>query len=166
LGILFGVKQMWRHLVAYWIIDVNFSLLRMADTDISYVMRSFIILWSSSDVSRIVISKRMRRMGHLAVNAQVRSAYRILVGKKPHRRHHVCYLEVDGKLILKWILKQSVLKKWTPLKWLETQSGGWLLWTCQWKFGPHKYIWSVLTNWKIVGYSRNSVPRNKGNESW
>jgi hypothetical protein len=48
-------------------------------------------LYTSPDIIRVIKSKRMRWVGHVACMGEIRNAYNILVGKpegkKPHGRH-------------------------------------------------------------------------------
>jgi hypothetical protein len=45
----------------------------------------------------------------------------------PRGRDHVRDLGVDGRIILKWILKKCGVKVWTGLIWLRIGTGGGLL---------------------------------------
>jgi len=54
-----------------------------------------------------VIKLRMRWMGHVACLGDMRNAYKIFVGK-PEGMNHLEDVNIDGKIILKWILKNMV----------------------------------------------------------
>jgi hypothetical protein len=60
-------------------------------------------LYSSPDIIRVIMSRRMRWAGHVAYMVAVRSAYKILVGKpegkRPLRRHR-CRWEDNIKMDL------------------------------------------------------------------
>jgi predicted ABC-type exoprotein transport system permease subunit len=61
------------------------------------------ILYSSSNIVRVIKSRRMRWSGHVARLVEGRGVYRVLVGrskgKRPLRR-----LGVGGRITLRWIL--------------------------------------------------------------
>jgi hypothetical protein len=61
-------------------------------------------LHSSPNIVRVIKSRRMRWAGHVARMGEKRGACRILVGR-PEGRHHLGDPGVDGRIILKWILK-------------------------------------------------------------
>jgi hypothetical protein len=66
------------------------------------------------DIIRVIKSRRMRWAGHVARIWEKRGAYRILVGR-PEEGDHLGDPGVDGKIILKWILK-----KWDGgMDWIE-----------------------------------------------
>jgi hypothetical protein len=60
---------------------------------------------SSPNIVRVIRSKRMRWAGHVARTGERRGAYRILGGRSEGRKH-LGDPGVDGRIILKWILKQ------------------------------------------------------------
>jgi hypothetical protein len=49
----------------------------------------------------------------------MRGAYWVLVGK-PEGRNHFENRGLDGRVILKWLLKKWYLEAWTGLIWLKT----------------------------------------------
>jgi hypothetical protein len=49
-------------------------------------MRSFITLYSSLNIIRIIKSRRMRWAGHVGRMGEKRNAYRVLVGKPQGKR--------------------------------------------------------------------------------
>jgi hypothetical protein len=56
------------------------------------------------------------------------------------------YLDVDGKIILKSILKKYSVSVWTGLIWLRTGTSGSLLWTWKLTIRFHKILgnsWSA-----------------------
>jgi hypothetical protein len=71
-------------------------------------------LYSSPNIIRVIISRRMRWARHVARMREGRGAYRILVGRLEGRNH----LEdpgVDGRIILKWIRKWDGGMDWVHM---------------------------------------------------
>jgi hypothetical protein len=60
-------------------------------------------LYSSTNIIRVIKSRRMRSAGHVARDG--RSAHRFLV-RKPERKNHFEDLGVDERIILKLIFKK------------------------------------------------------------
>ena len=84
-------------------------------------------MYSSSSIVWVTKSRRMRWAGNVARMGARRVVYRVLVGK-PERD----YLEdpgVDGRIILRWILRKWDLRTWTGSSWLRTGTDGGLLCT-------------------------------------
>ena len=78
-------------------------------------------LYSLPNIVRVVKSKRMRLVGHVAHMGEGRGVHRILVGK-PEGKNHWGDLDIDGK-ILRWIFG-----KWegveTGWSWLRIGTDG------------------------------------------
>jgi hypothetical protein len=53
-------------------------------------------------------------------------------------RDHLIYLAIDGKKILKWMLKKSIARAWTEFIWLGMGRGG--LWGTVITSGFHKML--------------------------
>jgi hypothetical protein len=81
-------------------------------------------LYSSQNIIRVIKSRRMRWVGHIARMGEKRSVYRILVGR-PEGRRPLGKPSVDGRIILKRIFKKWDGWAWTGLSWLRigTSSG-------------------------------------------
>jgi len=61
--------------------------------------------WYSTDTIRVIKSRRMRWVGHLAHIKDKRCAYTVLAGK-PEERDHFEDPGDNGRIILKWIFKK------------------------------------------------------------
>jgi hypothetical protein len=57
-------------------------------------------LYSSPNINRVIISRRMRLAGHVSCMGERRGVYRVLVGK-PEGRNHLEDPGLDGRIILK-----------------------------------------------------------------
>jgi hypothetical protein len=72
---------------------------------------------------RVINSRRMRLVLHVALKGETRGMYRALVGKLEERDH----LEdpvLGGRIILRWIFRQWDLGAWTGSVWLRIGTGG------------------------------------------
>ena len=77
-------------------------------------------------ILRVIKSDGMRWAGHVARVGDRRGAYRVLAGRREGKRP----LErsgIDGRVILRRILKTWDAEPWTGLIWLKTGTGGGLL---------------------------------------
>jgi len=72
---------------------------------------------------RVIKSRRMRWVGHVARMGEVRGAYRVLVGKTEGKRP-LDNLGVDGWIILAWISRRLDVGMWTGLGWPRIGTGG------------------------------------------
>jgi len=59
-------------------------------------------LYSLPNIVRVVKSRRMRWAGHVTRMGEGRGVHRVLVGK-PEGKRHWGDLDVDGRIILRWI---------------------------------------------------------------
>ena len=69
----------------------------------------------------------MRPVGRMASTVNRRGAYRVLVGKLI-KRDHLESLDVDGRLILRWIFKKWDEEAVNVFLWFSIGIGGGLLW--------------------------------------
>jgi len=65
----------------------------------------------------------MRWVGHVACRVERRSVYRVLV-RKPEGKNHLEDPGIDGKIILRWIIRKWDVGAWTGLIWLRIGPGG------------------------------------------
>ena len=72
------------------------------------------ILYSSTNIIRVIKTRRLKSSGHVARMGKRRGAYRVLVGRHDGNR----------PIILKWIFKKWDRKAWTGLIWLRLGTGG------------------------------------------
>jgi hypothetical protein len=79
-------------------------------------------LYSSSNIIRMIKSRRIRWTGHIACIAERRNAYRILMerpeGKRPLGRPRLTWEDI------KWILERQDGVVWTGLFWLRIGTSG------------------------------------------
>jgi len=80
-------------------------------------------LYSSSNIVRVINSRRMRWAGNVACMGEERGVYSVLVGK-PEGRNHWGDLGVDGWIILGWISMKWDVGIWTGLGWPRIETGG------------------------------------------
>jgi hypothetical protein len=59
---------------------------------------------SSTNTIWAIKSRRIRWVGHVACMVEGRGVYRVLVGKADEQ-NQLEYLDVDGRIVLKWIFK-------------------------------------------------------------
>ena len=62
-------------------------------------------LYSSSNIVRVIKSRRMRWAGHVARMGEEKGVYRVLVGNW-REGDHWGYLGIDGWIILGWISRR------------------------------------------------------------
>ena len=80
-------------------------------------------LYSSTNIVRVIKSKRMRWAGHVARMGEERVVYRVLVEKR-RKRDHWGDLGLDGWIILGWISRRWDVGIWTGLVWSRIETGG------------------------------------------
>jgi hypothetical protein len=79
-------------------------------------------MYSFPRIIGIIKSRMMRWAGHVARMGEKRNAYRILVGKPEGKR--LLRPNVNGWIILKWILEEYHGVMWTGLIWRRIGTSG------------------------------------------
>jgi hypothetical protein len=77
-------------------------------------------LYSSPNIVRVIKSRRMGWVGHVACMGEGRGFYRVLVGKPEGKRP----LGRPRRIILRWIFRKWDVRAWTRLSWLGIGIGG------------------------------------------
>ena len=80
-------------------------------------------LYSSPNIVRVIKWIRMRWAGHVARMEEGRGVHRVLVGK-PKGKNHWRDQDVDGRIILRWILRKWEGFVGTGWGWLRIGTGG------------------------------------------
>jgi len=80
-------------------------------------------LYSSPNIVRVIKSRRMRWVGHVARMGEKRVCIRSCWGNRRERNHWVD-LGVDGWIILGWISRRRDVGIWTRLGWPRIETGG------------------------------------------
>ena len=80
-------------------------------------------MYFSSNIVRVIKSRRIRWAVHVARMGEERGVYRVLVGK-PEERNHWGDLGVEGWIILRWISRRWDVGIWTGLGWPRIETGG------------------------------------------
>jgi hypothetical protein len=78
-------------------------------------------LYSSPNI-RMIKSRRTIWAGHLLRPGEMRNAYKILVGK-PEGNKVFRRSKLDGRTILKWVLRKYGVRAWIGLIWLRIGTG-------------------------------------------
>jgi hypothetical protein len=80
----------------------------------------------AQNIIRITKSRRMRWLGQITYRGNMKNVYKILV-RKPDGERPLEDLGVDGRITLKWILKNEGKSVWTAFIWLRIETSGRLL---------------------------------------
>jgi hypothetical protein len=83
-------------------------------------------LYSSPSIFRVIKSRRMRWVGHVARMEEGRGVYRVLVGK-PEGKILLGRSRRRYRIILRWIFRKWDVGVWTGSSWLRIETGGGLL---------------------------------------
>jgi hypothetical protein len=83
-------------------------------------------LYTLPNIIRVINSMRMRGAIQVARMVEVKNAFKILVGKSESKSQSKD-LDVDGRIILEWIVKKYVGRVWTGFIWLKLGSNDRLL---------------------------------------
>jgi hypothetical protein len=70
----------------------------------------------------VIKSRRTRWAAHVARIGEVRSVYRVLVGK-PEGKRRLEDPVVDGRIILGWMFRKWDVGVWIGLGWLRIETG-------------------------------------------
>ena len=84
--------------------------------------KEFRDLYSLPNIVRVVKSRRMRWAGHVARMGKGRGVHRVLVGK-PEGKNHWGDPDLDGRTILRWIVRmwEGLETGWS---WVRIETGG------------------------------------------
>ena len=80
-------------------------------------------LYCLPNILRVIKSRRMRWAGHVARMEEGRGVHKVLVGK-PEGKNHWEDQDVDGRIILRWILRKWEEVVGTGWSWLRIGTGG------------------------------------------
>jgi hypothetical protein len=72
---------------------------------------------------RVIKSRRMRWVDHIARIGEWRGVYRVLV-EEPKEKRPLGDQSVDSKIILRWIFGNWDVGVWTGLGWLRIETDG------------------------------------------
>jgi len=84
-------------------------------------------LYSSPNIVRVIKSRRMRWVGHVARMGAERGCTGSWWGNR-REGNHWGHLGVDGRIILEWISRRLDVCIWTGLGWPRIETGGGCLW--------------------------------------
>ena len=84
-------------------------------------------LYSLPNIVRVVKSRQMRWVGHVARMGEDRGVHRVLVGK-PEGKSHWRDQDIDGRIILRWIFRKLEGVVGTGQSWLRIGTVGGHLW--------------------------------------
>jgi len=86
-------------------------------------------LYSSPNTVRVIKSRSMRWVGHVArIGERREETYSGFWWGNLEERDHLEDPDVDGRIILRWIFRKWDVGIWTGLSWLRIGTGGGHLW--------------------------------------
>ena len=94
-------------------------------------------LYSSPNIARIIKSRRMRWLGHVARMGKGEAWTGFWWGNL-RVSDHLGDPDIDGTIILRWIFRQWDVGLWTESSWFRIGTGGGNLWMRERTFGFHK----------------------------
>jgi hypothetical protein len=71
----------------------------------------------------VIKARKMRWAGHITLMGESRGVYRVLDGE-PEGKSHLEDPGVDGRIVLRWILRKWDVGVWTGSSWLRIGTGG------------------------------------------
>ena len=80
-------------------------------------------LYSSPNIVRVIKSRRMRWMRHVAQMREKRGMYRVLV-VKPEGKRPLGDTDIDGRITLRWSFMKWDVGVWIGSSWLRIGTGG------------------------------------------
>ena len=80
-------------------------------------------LYCSPNIVRVIKSRRLRWVGHVARMEEGRGAHKVLVGR-PEGKNHWGDQDVDGRIILRWIFRKWERIVGTGWSWLRIGTVG------------------------------------------
>jgi hypothetical protein len=83
-------------------------------------------LYSSPNIIRLIISRRVKWAGYVSHVREERKVYRILVGKPESQKERDCLEDqgVGGKMGSEWIIGRLNGGVWSGSSWLRVGTGG------------------------------------------
>jgi len=80
-------------------------------------------LYPSPNIVWVITARRMRWAGHVAHMGDRRGVYRVLVGKH-EGKDRLGDPGLDGRIKLRWIIRNCDVGVWTGSSWLMIGTGG------------------------------------------
>jgi len=81
-------------------------------------------LYISTNIVRVIKSRRMGWAGHVAHTGERKDGYRVWGWENLRERDHLRDPGLDGRIILRWIFRKWDVGVWTGSIWLRIGTGG------------------------------------------